>query len=92
MKKRLLLSMMGTLLLLLLSACQGSRSLLEKISDTLSVDVSSGTIVTSSDSHIEISSSQRDAAFSLIADSPRFPALANSITCIFRHVLPPVRK
>lgn len=51
MKKRLLLPMMGILLLFLLSACQGSRSLQGKISDALGVDVSSGTIGTSSDSY-----------------------------------------
>lgn len=51
MKKKLLSAIVGILVLFLLSACQGSRSPEEKVSDVLGIDISSGTINTSSDSH-----------------------------------------
>lgn len=43
--------MIGILILCLLTACHGGRSLQEKISDACGVDISSGTIVTNSNSH-----------------------------------------
>lgn len=51
MKKKLLSAIVCILVLFLLSACQSSRSPEEKLSDVLGIDISSGTINTSSDSH-----------------------------------------
>ena len=53
MRKRILPSVIGILILCLLTACHGRHSLQEKISDACGVDISSGVIVTSSDSHGE---------------------------------------